>query len=211
MPRAARVFSSSVDQPADQTPLVDATDCDTELFEALRDLRCHQNAESRAMFDQIRDLSGPEMQAALLGLVESLDSTQREELIATSSEEEETCTPGSKHVALAANVIGLGPPRVQCPRGHTLSGHLARPSDYDGQPGKFYECDLCGDEDLDYSRGVYHCAQCRDWDACVVCAGTAIYEMIPAMVRAGRSAATEPQKIARHRRKKPGKRRGRKR
>ena len=47
-------------------------------------------------------------------------------------------------------------------------------------------CDICGREDQPYSRGVYHCAVCKDWDACVACAGEATYapvEPVPAMVR----------------------------
>ena len=45
--------------------------------------------------------------------------------------------------------------------------------------------------------GVYHCPGCGDWDACVSCAGQAIYAHVPAMVRAGRDDEREQQAVVR--------------
>ena len=74
------------------------------------------------------------------------------------------------------------------PREHVQHRHNHSVLLLDGRQGgpEEFVCDVCGREDQPYSRGVYHCAVCKDWDACVACAGEATYapvEPVPAMVR----------------------------
>jgi hypothetical protein len=56
---------------------------------AVRELRCHQNAPAQAMLDQIEAMAPLAMKTALRGLIEGLDGAQRDELVATSSSEDE--------------------------------------------------------------------------------------------------------------------------
>ena len=91
MPRAATVPAPAAHAAIDQ--LVDAEDADIEMIDALRELGSHQNPESQAMLDQLEALPPAQMKAAVAALLEQLDDAQREELVATSEEEDEA--PGA--------------------------------------------------------------------------------------------------------------------
>ena len=52
MPRAHPAPSTAA--PSTAQPLVDDYDLDGEMVDALRDLSCHQNAQSQAMLDQVK-------------------------------------------------------------------------------------------------------------------------------------------------------------
>ena len=61
-----------------------------------------------------------------------------------------------RHVVLVATarppapVTALEAANRLCPQGHELVGMLVRPQEYMGQPGEFFECDICGMEDIQY-------------------------------------------------------------
>eukprot|EP01047_Picozoa_sp_COSAG01_P042022 COSAG01_NODE_3646_length_5830_cov_7.276217_3_plen_133_part_00 len=89
MPRGLAVNTSPLLSGDDGGTLLDDSDIDAELMRAVRELRCHQNAPAQAMLDQIEAMAPLAMKTALRGLVEGLDEAQRDELVATSSSEDE--------------------------------------------------------------------------------------------------------------------------
>ena len=181
---------------------VDDADLDAELVDALRDLSGLQDAASQERLDRIEALPAAQLKPALRALLNSLPPGQLDELGASSDEEDDEAS--ARPPRPSGRVVALAPARVPCFKGHVLTPMLCRPPDYDGQDGPDeFVCDICGIEDQMYAAGVYHCCECKEWDACVFCAGSADYA-VAVEVPAGVRARPDDQKQQVVRRKKKG-------
>lgn len=153
---------------------VDSSDLDEELIEALQDVLDGDEPKLKQLKRLSRLGPGAEQRGGLRAMLKELTPQQREHLIGTSSEEENSPSAKTAPKAKAVASPSLPKARIECDLAHQLTAYAARPPDYRGFDGDEYTCDVCHRDGF-YRSGVYHCSRCfqqggRQFDACPSCA-----------------------------------------
>ena len=169
---------------------LDEEDMDEEMIEAMMEVLEGDKAQLKKLRAAEGLPSGSAQQrAAIKEVWLSLTKQQRRQMVEDSDGEDsdgEDSDGESEEIMAPQGRGGSGgsggakqkkapamPPAAQraCPRGHTLTPVNSQPHDYRKLGAGVGSCDLCS-VDFAYTKGGYHCDQCRNWDCCVACGST---------------------------------------